>query len=108
LQNEYRKPVITRHRHRRERAPSAPRLAPPEKATPSANYPYNILKIKHNSDRVLDAPHFTPHLFWAIACLDTFEKTGCFDRIDAICFRKRPFQPTLTRTEAMPGNGVNR
>jgi hypothetical protein len=42
-------------------------------ATPSANYLNKLLNIKNNLDHAGDTPHFTPHLFCAVVCLDTFE-----------------------------------
>jgi hypothetical protein len=63
--------------------------------TPSANLLPKINKC--NFDRVLNAPHFTPRLTFAVFNLDSFEKTGTFNRIDAIRFLKRPFRPPLDR-----------
>ena len=61
--------------------------------TPSANHLYNLLKIIEYLYHVVEAPHFTPCLICFTGCLDTFKKTGTFDRIDAIRFRKGPLRP---------------
>ena len=58
---------------------------------PFRQLPRNVLKTKSILDRGLQAPHFTPRLFWVVADLDIFEKTDRFDWIDAIRFRERPF-----------------
>jgi hypothetical protein len=43
----------------------------------------------------MEAPHSTPRLIRVVVCLDSFEKTGAFDRIDAIGACERPFRPSL-------------
>ena len=62
-------------------------------STPSANYLNKLLNINNNSDHAGDTPHFTPHLFCAIVCLDTFEKAGrfCLDQCDRL--PRGPFRP---------------
>jgi hypothetical protein len=47
----------------------------------------------------MKAPHFAPRLFCVVICLDIFEKTGTFHRINAILFRKRPLRPALNRSD---------
>jgi hypothetical protein len=67
--------------------------------TPSANCYSKLLICNYIYYRVLRAPHFIPHLFCVVICLEIFEKTGGFDGIDGIGVRKRPFRPSSNRVQ---------